>query len=115
MLPAELEQPLADIEAQLETVAAAVGAGNPAGLEAASASLQRISLELARLVQEQPADLEDAGSRQRLRKIAAMLAIQREGLIRQAASVERSLGVLIPSTKNTATYGNPAGVRRYQA
>lgn len=112
---AEFSQALADIESRLESVASALGAGDAAGLEAASASLQRVSLALAALVQERHADMDGAESRQRLRKIADRLAIQREGLLRQVASVERTLGVLLPSTRNTPTYGKPLGARRYQA
>lgn len=117
MLPVEIEQMLAALEAQMEQVAVAVGDGDAAALEAASANLQRASMELARVSQEQRHLLDREPARQRLRQIAAMLTIQREGLARQAAAVERTLSVLVPSAAQQAssTYANLAGARRYNA
>lgn len=115
MLPQELDQPLAQIELQLDSLAEAVGQGDALRLEAVSASLQRISLELAQLVEGRYEALASPQSRRRLQRISDLMAIQRESLIRQAASVERTLGVLIPATKSATTYGKPLGAPRYLA
>lgn len=116
MFPAELSPMLHEFEARLQGVAAVVGSGNAQAVEAASASLQRMTVQLAQLLQERGADLDAQPElRQRLRQMATTLAIQREGLIRQAANVERTLAVLVPATQKTPTYGNPAAARRYNA
>lgn len=114
MLTEAFEPALDQIEAQLSGVVEAVGAGNAAQLEAASTRLQQLSLDLARLVEGRPqADL--ARVQGRLRRIADLIAGQRAGLIRQAAHVERTLGVLLPSAKPAITYGKPVGARRFLA
>jgi hypothetical protein len=114
MMSRDFKAALEQIEAQLHSVAEALGTGDAARLEVASAGLQQISMDLAQLVEgRSPQAL--AGEKARLERIAGLMAIQREGLIRQAAHVERTLGILIPSAKPAATYGRPVGAHRYTA
>lgn len=116
MLPEDFEPALDQIETQLDGVAQALAAGDAIRLEAASASLQRISVALSQFVGGRPrGDAAMAGAQGRLQRIVRRMAIQREGLLRQAASVERRLGVLIPAAKPAATYCKPVGARRYSA
>lgn len=110
---ASFDQSLTRIERQLEQAEQALGQGDPARLEAAGGELQRATLELNELFEGRRGVLAPPEARQRLQRIAARMAAAREGLIRQAAHVERSLGVLLPQAKNPATYAKPAVARRY--
>lgn len=110
----ELDRALDQIEVQLDGVAQALAAGDAVRLEAASTDLQRISVGLSRLVEDGSRDVLRA-AQERLHRIAGQLAIQREGLLRQAGGIERALGVLMPAAQPAATYRKPAGAHRYAA
>lgn len=108
MLPAELEKPLALMELQCQAVAAAVASGNPLDLEAASQALRETAVDFSAFMgQLQGAAEAGPQLRARLKKLATNLGVQREGLLRRSALIERGLNALVPSTQKT-TYA-PAG------
>lgn len=108
MLPAELEKPLSLIELQCEAVAAAVATGEPQALEGASQALRHAAGDFAAFM-EQMGGPQQAGPEllARLKKLAGLLSIQRENLIRRSVMVESALNTLVPATRKS-TYA-PAG------
>lgn len=118
MLPEKLESALAQIELHSGEVAFALGSAEPVALERAASKLRDGVVSLAQMANH-PAlrDLGDAKLKRRLKHLAITLAAQREGLIRQMAVVERSLGVLMPAATQAATYDkstSPYGARGRQ-
>ena len=108
MLPAELEKPLALMELQCQAVATAVASGNPIDLEAASQALRETAVDFSAFMgQLEGAAMAGPQLRIRLKKLATNLGIQREGLLRRSAMIERGLNALVPSTQKS-TYA-PAG------
>lgn len=109
MLPAEIEKPLFLIELQCDAVAAAVATGEPHALESASQGLRQAAGDFAAFM-EQMGGPQQAGPelRVRLKKLAGLLSIQRENLIRRSVVVERALHAMVPATRKS-TYAAPAG------
>ncbi len=109
MLNDALETSLLQIELQCESVAAAVASGEPQALEGASNALRQAAVDLSALVQRLGGAAQ-AGPElhTRLKKLAGVLNIQRENLLRRSAVVERSLHALVPATRKS-TYAAPAG------
>ena len=114
------------VEQQFSQVAAFLAAGNAPQLETASALLQALSQELARLLQANTlaGPAERQATRARLHELALGLQVLRDGLSRQAAFTQQSLQVVLP-TQPASTYGQgsavyggvprQAGVHRYLA
>jgi hypothetical protein len=107
MLPVEIEKSLALIELQCETLSAAVLSGEPQALEASSQQLRQTAVDFSDLMAQFSGAEIDPQLRTRLKQIAVRLGIQREGLLRRSAVVERSLHTLVPSTQKS-TYA-PTG------
>lgn len=109
MLPAEIEKQLSEIDQQCEALAAAVDSGDPISLEAVSAHLRQSAVDLSR---SQGVSSLGAQAKQefktRLQKIAAGVGVQRGGVARDAAVVERGLHAMMPAMRET-TYGQAAG------
>lgn len=102
MLPTAIEQPLAQIELQCDAMSAAVDSGEPTALEAASNALRQASVDFSRLLETFPqAALSDKELTSRVKKVAALMAIQRENLIRRTVSVERALHAMVPATRES--------------
>jgi predicted amino acid-binding ACT domain protein len=108
-LNAELESALSHIELQCEALSKAVNGGEPVAVEAVSQALRQGALEFANLLEAWgPRAVATAELRQRLHKVSEVLGIQRTGLIRRTAAVERTLHAVAPATRQT-TYAKPAG------
>jgi len=109
MLSAEIEKQLSGIEQQCEALAVAIDNGDPVSLEAVSTHLRQAAVDLSR---SQGVSALDAQAVQefktRLQKIAGSVGIQRGGLARHAAVVERGLHAMVPATRES-TYGQAAG------
>ena len=115
------------VEQQFSQVAAFLASGNAPQLETASALLQALRLELARLLQSnsQISPAQRQATRVRVRELATGLQVLRDGLSRQAAFTQQSLQVVIPTAQPKSTYGSgnsvyggvprQAGVHRYLA
>jgi len=109
MLSADLEQQLSDIEQQYAQLALAVEQGDTDALESVSVHLRHSAVELAHTLERAALD---APARQafalRLQKVAAGVGVQRGGVARRAAAVERALNAVVPATREV-TYGKAAG------
>lgn len=113
------------VEQQFNQVAAFLASGDAPNVQTASAALQTVSVELARLLQA--ADhkpLARKAIRQRVMAMAAGMQILRDNLSRQAAFNLLALKVVVPTpTQSTysggsSVYGSvarQAGVHKYVA
>ncbi len=105
MLSPELEMQLSQIEHQCEVLAQAVNCGDPVSLQSTGAALRQAAVDLTGLVDTLRQQVQsDPSLKMRLKQVAQGLAIQREGLIRRMAVVERALHAMVPATRE-ATYG----------
>lgn len=109
MLSAELEKQLSEIEQQCEALTAAVDAGDPVSLEISSTRLRQSAVDLSRLLDVCGLDAQGVHVfKARLQKIVRGVGVQRGGLARRAAVVERGLHAMVPATRES-TYGQAAG------
>lgn len=108
MMPAEMEEVLNRLEAQCQSVTAAVATGDPVVVEQASSQLRQAAQDFSVLMgQLSPEAGGGRALRLRLQKLAAQLGGEREQLLRRSALVDRHLETLLPSTRKN-TYA-PAG------
>jgi hypothetical protein len=98
-----LDASLLRVEQLLEDVSAALVAGEPLVLEAASTALRQAMAELSAQGRG-PGGRLDAGMRQRLEKVSLTLAQQRSNLARRAVVVDRALATVLPQAQSAATY-----------
>ncbi len=100
-----LDASLLHVEQLLGEVSAALIAGEPLALEAASTALRQAMAELAARGRT-PGCLQslDAGMRGRLEKISLTLAQQRANLARRAVVVDRALATVLPQAQQPGTY-----------
>lgn len=104
MFCAPLEQALTEAELKFDAVSAALVQGEPLVLASASTELRQTALDLSALVQGlTPFERNNKKLTQRLKRLAAGLAFQRESLIRRTVLVERALHAIVPATRS-ATY-----------
>lgn len=94
---------LADVERQLDAVDAALLAADPSNLGDASADVRRIAVSFVAVLESAlSAEAFDLTFRSRIETVTHRLAMQREGLARRSALVERALASLMrplpPST-----------------
>lgn len=109
MLSAEIEKQLSDIEQRCEMLTAAVDHGDPVSLEAASTHLRQSAVDLSRALEVSFLDAQATQEfKMRLQKIVRGVGVQRGGLARRAAVVERALHAMVPATRES-TYGQAAG------
>lgn len=106
-----IEAAFTEFEAHFEEVSQALISGEPMALVQASALLRQSALDFSGVMaQLNPTEQADPLLRSRLKLLARGLASRRESLIRRTAQVERALGSIVPSTRNT-TYSQ--GSRPY--
>ena len=99
------------LEERFNTLAGALIDGNAESLQAASASLQLLAVELARMLAAGgEGRLVQSACSHRIRSLTAGLAVVRENLLRQSAYVDRALELIVPATQQKSTY---AGSRTY--
>ena len=109
MLPEKLETALAQVELQSQEVATALGGDDPVALEKAAGTLRQAVLVFSQLVPHMSsADRASGPLKLRLKRLASALTTHRESLIRRSVMVERSLGTLMPTATQSATYGKPS-------
>ena len=103
--PHGLESSLLRVEQLLEEVSAALIAGEPLVLEAASTALRQAMADMA-VWGRTPAGLQslDASMRRRLEKVSLTLSQQRANLARRAVVVDRALATVLPQVQSAATY-----------
>ena len=105
---------LGQCEQQLAQVAQATASSNIDDLGSAAMALQMLVVQLPALLRQSQTRQTDPLTRQRLRKIAALLATQRESLLRRTVLVERALSTLMPATQSN-TYALGVGRAAYGA
>ena len=105
LAPHGLEASLLRVEQCLAEVSAALVAGEPLVLEAASTALRQAMADMA-VWGRTPAGLQslDAHMRRRLEKVSLTLSQQRANLARRAVVVDRALAAVLPPTPPAATY-----------
>ncbi len=104
---------LDQIEAHLAQFSAALLAQRTDDMGRVSAALQALVVVLSRSLT--PAYLQpghDLAAQQRIKKLAVVLAAQRESLLRHSVVAERALATLMPSSR-TDTYAAPAAAGGY--
>jgi hypothetical protein len=102
-IPHALDVRMLRVEQMLEDVSAALLAGEPLVLEAASTALRQAMAELSAQGRS-TGGLLDADLRQRLEKVSRTLAQQRSNLARRAVVVDRALATVLPQAQQPGTY-----------
>ena len=105
MSHASLDTQLNLLESQLKELGLSLMAANPAAVQAGGAILQRLAVELVQVV-------DGVGREQlalprralKIKALASNIASMREALLRQMAYVDRALEIVVPVTKDKATY-----------
>lgn len=106
-LPSEPWHTLLDqCEQQLAQIAQATLTPQIDDLGSAAIALQKLVVQLPALFRQSQGWRTDPPTQKRLRKFAALLVTQREGLLRRSVLVERALSTLMPATRsNTYALG----------
>lgn len=105
MSNSHLDIQLEQLELQCHALQASLLSGDVAQLQAGGAALQRLTIEFSQMAAEAGLNqLDISGRTQRIKAIASGIAMLREGLLRQLAYVERGLEIVVPATREKATY-----------
>lgn len=105
MLTRSFESQIDLLEAQFRDVSAALMDGGPVAIQSASATLQRLAVELVQMADEVGRDQRKSpGYLRRISALASGMVVLRESLVRQSAYIERALEVLVPATRQKSTY-----------
>ena len=111
MSQATFDKQLNLLESQLHELAKSLMDGDSVLLQDASTKFQHLTVELLHLVKgSKRISLKTAADTRRITALANGMASFRENLFRRAAYVDTALGLLIPETKDKATY---SGSRMY--
>jgi hypothetical protein len=105
MVQISLDNHIDVLEERFDLLAAAVVDGSPEVLQSVSADFQLLTVELLQMLNAGGRDqmgISDSASR--VRSLAAGLSTVREGLLRQAAYVDRALELIVPGMQKKATY-----------
>lgn len=99
------------LESQLRELAASLVGGNPDQLQHASAKIQQLAVELIQMADVAGrAQLRTPVFSRRVRALSIGLTTVRENLLRQSAYVDHALTLVVPQTREKATY---PGARAY--
>lgn len=94
------------LESLYQELAASLLDGKPADVLAGGAQLQRLAVELMQLSNgPQRAQFNTPRRLQRIRILASGVGSLRENMLRQMAYVDRALEIVVPATREKATYG----------
>lgn len=105
MLRTALDAHLDILEIEFDTLSACLIDSQPEALLAASATLQRLSVELAKMAGGRgQMPLKSSPQLPRMKTLAAGIANVRESLLRQMAYVGRALEIVVPATGDKSTY-----------
>lgn len=97
------------LESHFATVAASLVDGSPDAVQTHSVTLQRLAVELIQMADA--VGRVQLGAPHRMRRVKALangVAGLRENLLRQMAYVDRALEVVVPVTREKATYAGGA-------
>ena len=109
LLPTNVEAALARVELCVDKVSVAIVSGEPSELIVASGALQQAAVDFSYLLQRlTEKKKKNKELKLRVKRIAAGMATQREGLIRRNVLVSRALNVIVPATRST-TYAQAVG------
>jgi hypothetical protein len=105
MQPFKLDTQLDLLESEFNVLAASLLDGKPDAFLAGGSSLQRLAVELAQMANGLGhAELKSSRRIQRIKVLAGGIANLRESLLRHMAYVERALEIVVPATRDKATY-----------
>lgn len=105
MSHASLDTQLALLESQLKELGASLMAGNPTAVQAGGAVLQRLAVEFVHMANGAGRDQLALPRRAlKIKALASNLSTMRETLLRQMAYVDRALEIVVPVTRDKATY-----------
>jgi hypothetical protein len=105
MPSSQLDTQLDLLESQFNALAASLMDGRPDAFLSGGASLQRLAVEMAQMVNGLgQAELKTSRRMQRIRVLAGGIANLRESLLRHMAYVDRALEIVVPATRDKATY-----------
>ena len=105
MSHASLDIQLALLESQLKELGASLMAGNPTAVQAGGAVLQRLAVEFFHMANGVGRDqLASPHRALKIKALASNMAAMRETLLRQMAYVDRALEIVVPMTRDKATY-----------
>jgi hypothetical protein len=110
MSPSVLEQQLDKLEYACNAATLALSEGDPAAVQAASATLQQLAVDVLQLVNSASRSTQNPESAiLRIRALSNALPALRENLLRRSAYVDQALALVIPSMQKT-TYAKSAGI-----
>ena len=110
MSKSSLDLQLDMLEAQFNKVKASLLNGSPAALQEAAATFQRLAVEFIQFADAVGrAQLATPARMRRIKALFDGLGTLRECQLRQVAYVERALAVVLPATREKATYTGAAG------
>ncbi|MES2581489.1 MAG: hypothetical protein V4627_02135 [Pseudomonadota bacterium] len=105
MQTSKLDTQLDLLESQFNTLAASLMDGKSDALLAGGAGLQRLAVEMAQMVEGLGhTEIKSPHRMQRIKVLASGVASLRESLLRHMAYVERALEIVVPATRDKATY-----------
>lgn len=105
MSTSHLDIQLEQLESQCNALQASLLSGNAAALQTGGTALQRLAVEFSQMAANAGLGQLDVPSRtQKIKAIASGIAMLREGLLRQLAYTERGLEIVLPATRDKATY-----------
>lgn len=104
-----LEQQLDLVEQNFNEVSVALIHGDPDVVQAASAQLQQLAVDLVQLLDQIGRhQISPAPIALRIKAITEGLPVLRENLLRRSAYVDRALQLVVPATQNS-TYATGSG------
>ncbi len=104
-----LDSQLDLLEAHFKDVAASLIDGSPATVQANAEALQRLAVELIQMADNVGrVQLASPHRMRRIKALAGGIATLRESLLRQLAYFDRALEVVVPATREKATYAGSA-------
>lgn len=110
MNASHIDTQLGQLELQCRQAQTSLLDGDSATLQSAGKTLLGLTVELSQLARSSgQAQWTHPNDIQRIKALAAAVATLREGVLRQLAYVERGLEIVVPATRDKATYGAAGG------
>ena len=105
MQNSSLDTQLDLLESQLNALSASLVEGRPDALQSGSAALQRLAVDLLQVTGGKGlVQFKQPRQRRRVQVLATGIANLRENLLRHMAYVDRALEIVVPATRDKATY-----------
>ncbi len=110
MQSSKLDTQLDLLESQFQALAASLLDGRSDAFLSGGAVLQRLAVEMAQMANGLGrAELTSPRRMLRIKVLASGIANLRESLLRQMAYVDRALEIVVPATRDKATYAGGGG------